>query len=181
MLERWDPQWILGVGFTLIAAGDLWMATIPASNLHVSAIVAPLLVVGAGFALSVSAVTSVAVNTVPIHLAGMASGSTSLLRDFGFTLGPAVIGAVALSRAATEIATKAPHLPAALLRAAGPLGLNSPAKPGGPAVQKLAFDALGHAYSVGFVICGIAGLVAAALTVLALRGGGSRDAPDLAT
>ncbi len=50
-----------------------------------------------------SALTAVAVNTVPNHLAGMASGSTSLLRDFGFTLGPAVIGAIALSRAATEI------------------------------------------------------------------------------
>lgn len=33
----------------------------------------------------------------------MASGTTSLLRDFGFTLGPAIVGAVALGRAASTI------------------------------------------------------------------------------
>jgi hypothetical protein len=33
----------------------------------------------------------------------MASGTTSQLRDFGFTLGPAIIGAVALSQAAGQI------------------------------------------------------------------------------
>jgi hypothetical protein len=33
----------------------------------------------------------------------MASGTTNMLRDFGFTLGPAVIGAVALSQAAASI------------------------------------------------------------------------------
>jgi hypothetical protein len=36
-------------------------------------------------------------------LAGMASGTTNMLRDFGFTLGPAVIGAVALSQAAAAM------------------------------------------------------------------------------
>ena len=75
----------------------------------------PLSLVGIGFALTVSSITATAVNTVPIHLAGMASGVTSLLRDFGFTLGPAVIGAVALSRAATgfNTALAASPLPAA--------------------------------------------------------------------
>ncbi len=171
VLERFNPRWVLGVGFAFIAAGDLWASTIPVSNRDITAVVAPLLLVGIGFALSVSSVTAVAVNTVPINLTGMASGSTSLLRDFGFTLGPAVIGAIALSRAANEIARKAPSLPAPLLKAAGPLGLNSPAKPGGAAVQKIAFDALGHAYSLGYIVCGVAALVAAFLTVGALRGG----------
>ncbi len=44
-----------------------------------------------GFALAISTVTAVAVDTVPNHLTGMASGTTNMLRDFGFTLGPAVI------------------------------------------------------------------------------------------
>ena len=106
VLERYNPKWTLGVGFALMGAGDLWLSALPAANLTVAPIVAPLLVVGTGFAFALSAVTAVAVNTVPNHLAGMASASTSLLRDFGFTLGPAVIGAVALSRAAAEISAK---------------------------------------------------------------------------
>jgi hypothetical protein len=40
---------------------------------------------------------------VPDGLEGMASGATNTLRDFGFTLGPAVVGAVALGRATSNI------------------------------------------------------------------------------
>ena len=106
LLERYNPKWALSGGAALIGAGDLWMAAIPASNRSIPAIVPPLILIGIGFGFAVSAVTAVAVNTVPNHLTGMASGSTSMLRDFGFTLGPAVIGAIALSRAANEIQAK---------------------------------------------------------------------------
>ena len=70
---------------------------VPATNLSLAPVIVPLILVGSGFALAVSSLTTVAVNTVPNHLAGMASGSTNMLRDFGFTLGPAIVGAVALS------------------------------------------------------------------------------------
>jgi MFS family permease len=106
ILPRWNPRWMLVVGFGLIAAGDFWLSTTTASNLSYAPIIPGLALVGIGFAFAVSAVTSVAVNAVPVGLAGMASGATSLLRDFGFTLGPAIIGAVALSRAATTISQR---------------------------------------------------------------------------
>src|SRR4051794_38037985 len=106
VLERYNPRWTLGVGFGLVGIGDFWLASQSASTLAVRPIVLPLLIVGTGFAFALASITAVAVNTVPNHLAGMASGSTSLLRDFGFTLGPAVIGAIALSRAAAEISDK---------------------------------------------------------------------------
>ncbi|HEY3607308.1 MAG TPA: MFS transporter [Pseudonocardiaceae bacterium] len=112
ILERYNPRWTLGVGFALIGVADFWLSALSAADLSIGPIVAPLLIAGAGFALALSAVTAVAVNTVPNHLAGMASGSTSLLRDFGFTLGPAVIGAIALSRAAAEISAKVGANPA---------------------------------------------------------------------
>lgn len=204
-LERYNPKWTLGIGFTLIGAGDLWLSGLSAANLSIAPIVAPLLLVGIGFAFALSSVTAVAVNTVPNHLAGMASGSTSLLRDFGFTLGPAVIGAVALSRAAADISSKvaanqalakalagfnssaaaAPAAQKPALEAAigavnsGPLGAN--AVPGtitlanGQTVpfnplKDVAFGALDHAYSLGYVVCGVAALVAALLAVFGLRG-----------
>ena len=175
--------------------------------------IAPLALVGIGFAFAVSAVSAVAVNTVPNHLAGMASGSASMLRDLGFTLGPALIGAIALSRAATEIHRKvtgsaalrnalagfnasAVHAPAAQkasLQAAigavnsGPLGANAvPATvktPTGATVpfnplKAVAFHALDNAYSVGYVVCGVAALLSAALAVVALRGGSPETLPD---
>jgi MFS family permease len=205
VLEHYNPKWTLGIGFALIGIGDFWLSGLSASNLSVAPVVAPLIVVGIGFAFALSAVTAVAVNTVPNHLAGMASGSTSLLRDFGFTLGPAVIGAVALSRAAAEISSKvasnqalhsaltafdnaaaaAPAAQKPALEAAagavnsGPLGANavpgSVTLPSGQTVpfnplKDVAFHALDHAYSLGYVVCGACALAAALLATLGLRG-----------
>ena len=150
--------------------------------------IAPYILIGIGFALAVSAMTAVLVDTVPIHLEGMASAAANMLRDFGFTLGPAVVGAVTLSRAATEIHSKVASNPA-LSRAlaafnasaahkpslgpvvgavnSGPLGANSVPNPPNP-LKDVAFHALGSANSVGYVICGVAGLVAALLVMAAL-------------
>ncbi len=182
-----------------------WLSTISASDRSLLSVTAPLALIGVGFAFGVASVTAVAVNTVPNHLAGMASGSTSMLRDFGFTLGPAVIGAIALSRAANDMHAKiatsptlqkalaafngAPaHVPAAQrpsVEAAvgavnsGPLGANAvPAQVPGPdgklvpfnPLKDVAFHALDHAYAVGYVVCGIAALVAAVLAVLFIGG-----------
>jgi MFS family permease len=105
-MSRYNPRWIMALGFALFCAGDWWLASVPSSNLNIWAVVAPLLVVGIGFAFAISSITGVAVNSVPNRLAGMASGTTSLLRDFGFTLGPAVIGSIALSNAAAAMQSK---------------------------------------------------------------------------
>jgi MFS family permease len=209
LMARYNPRWLLGGGAALIGVGDLWLAALPATHLAIAPTIVPLALVGIGFALAVSAVTAVAVNTVPHHLAGMASGTTSLLRDFGFTLGPAVIGAVALSRAEHTLSAKvagspslqkalaafnaAPaHVPPAQRAAveaavgavkSGPLGANAvPAtvpgaggklEPFNP-LKDVAFHALSSAYSVGYVVCGVSALVAAALALFFL-GGASHD------
>jgi MFS family permease len=112
LIERYNPHWSLGGGFALIALGDYWLAAIPATNLSIAAVAVPLLIVGSGFKLALTATTAVAVNSVPNRLAGMASGATSMLRDFGLTLGPALIGAIALGRAADEISRKIAANPA---------------------------------------------------------------------
>jgi MFS family permease len=213
VLERYDPKWGLGGGLILIGAGDLWaFALSPDSNLSIAIMAAPLALVGIGFALAVSTVTAVAVNTVPNHLAGMASGTTNMLRDFGFTLAPAVIGALALSRAAAQIQAKlaasatlrkalatfnaaASHAPAAqrqtVIKAigavkSGPLGANSvPATVTGPGgrtmpfnpLKDVAFHALAHSYALGYLVSGVAALVAGLLASTAL-GGRSGHRPD---
>lgn len=187
VIHTYNPRLALGAGFLLIGIGDLWIATLSVADLSIVPIVAPLVLVGVGFAFALSGVTAVAVNTVPNHLAGMASGTTSQLRDFGFTLGPAVIGAIALSKAAAEIQSKLASTPALQSAMAGftksapppvvgavqsgPLGAN--AIPGNP-LKDVAFHALDHAYSLGYVVCGIAALVAAALAGGALRGAAHR-------
>jgi MFS family permease len=196
LLHNYNPRWTMGAGLALTAAGDLWTAAVPVSSqTGIGQVVAPYALVGIGFALSVSAMTAVLVDTVPNHLEGMASGAANMLRDFGFTLGPAIIAAVTLSRAASNIHAKlasTPSLSKALagLNAAaahtpalkpvagavnsGPLGAVAIPDPPNP-IQHVAFLAMGSANGLGYLICGIAGLVAVLLVVFGI-GGGARDA-----
>ncbi len=112
MIQRHSPGWVLAAGMGMIGVGDLVLAAIPATNLSIGAVAVPLLVVGAGFKLAVTAITVVAVNSVPTSKAGMASGATSMLRDFGLTLGPAIVAAIALTNAANAISAKVASTPA---------------------------------------------------------------------
>jgi MFS family permease len=187
VIHSYNPRWALGAGFLLIAVGDFWIATQSATDRSLWPIVAPLVLVGVGFAFALSGVTAVAVNTVPNHLAGMAAGTTSQLRDFGFTLGPAVIGAVALSLAAAQVQDKlraSPALQAAMDKFSagappeavgavnsGPLGANAVA---GNPIQNVAFHALDHAYAIGYLVCGLSALAAAVLAAAALGGAAHR-------
>jgi MFS family permease len=183
LLERINPRWMLGSGLVIMAIGQFSASAMPISDTTLTSLVVPIGLVGVGFALTIASITATAVNTVPIRLAGMASATTSLLRDIGFTLGPAVIGAVALGQAATRFSAALPGagLPAGQLAAAqqaaqagGPLAVNGiePGQPGSAAHQ-LAFDTLGHGYALGYIVCGAASLAAAIVTVAALRGGRS--------
>ena len=70
----------------------------------------PLLIVGVGCKFSVISAPVVAWNSVETWKACMASGAASMLRDFRHTLGPVIIGAVALRRAAPEIGSRSPPL-----------------------------------------------------------------------
>ncbi|MFC1439795.1 MFS transporter [Streptacidiphilus sp. N1-10] len=194
LLHRVSARWLLSGGFLLIAAGDLLLARLPVTDLGLPSLIAPLILIGLGFTLAVSSITATAVNTVPISLAGMASGVTSQLRDFGATLGPALIGAVALSRAATGFnsALAGSPLPIGvkaavgqIATAGGPLAVNSlpPQSPPGAAAP-LALHALGDGYSTGFLVCGAAALLSCLLAGLVLHGSHGRvtaPEPDIDT
>ena len=179
LLARMQARWLLAIGLALMAAGDFQAATLATGDRALTSLVLPLGLVGVGFAFTVSSITATAVNTVEPALEGMASATTNQLRDFGFTLGPAVIGAIALSEAASRFQAKlgASNLDPAFKGAArhvmaegGPLAVNSvpPDSPPGHA-GPLAFEALGHGYSIGYVVCGFAALASCLLVIGALR------------
>ncbi|MFF2727450.1 MFS transporter [Streptomyces sp. NPDC058008] len=180
LLHRVAPTWLLTTGFALMAVGCLLCTRLDVHDPGLGAFVAPALLIGIGFALTVSSVTAVALNSVPPNLAGMASATTNMLRDLGFALGPVVVGAVALSKAGSAFAANlsGADLPAGQLAAArevagagGPIAVNSlpPGAPGS-AAHGLALDALGTGFSTAFLVCGAAAAVAAALTAFGMIG-----------
>jgi MFS family permease len=186
LIHRVSPRWVLTGGFALIAVAGFWCSSFEIATSGWTDFIAPLLCLGLGFALTVGSITAVALNTVPQHLAGMASATTNLLRDFGFALGPVLIGAVGTSLANSKVRTglgealgtsglDQAHAGAAagIAEQGGAFAINSlQVVPGQTAVpmpaslHELAFTALGHAGSIGFLACGICALVSAALTLL---------------
>ena len=181
LLRRVAPQWLLTAGILLTTAGALLAATtLDVTDTSLTPFVMPDLLVGIGFGFSINSFTAVALNTVPLHLAGMASATTNMFRDLGFALGPVIVGAVALSQAGTKFMAALPTsgLPAAQLgpatgigKAAGPIAINSlpPTVPGAGA-HLIAEQALGSGFQTAFWVCGIAGLVAVVITLVGMAG-----------
>jgi EmrB/QacA subfamily drug resistance transporter len=180
LLTRVAGRWMLTAGFLLMAAGALMASGLDVTNMSMTPFIAPALLLGVGFALTLSPMTAIALNTVPLHLAGMASATTNLLRDLGFALGPVLAGAVALSTAGASLGAslQTATLPAdqagpanAVFQAGGPIALNSlpPGAPGS-AAHELALQSLGNGFSDAFIVCAIAAAAAALLTLIGLHG-----------
>jgi MFS family permease len=176
LMARLQSRWVLGLGFALMGIGQLIAASLPITSMGLPSLIIPMGLVGIGFAFAVSSVTATVVNTAPPKFAGMAAATTSMVRDFGFAMGPALVGAIALSKAGTSFATSVngSSLSAAiksLALANGPTATNSvpPSVPFSKAAP-LAVTALQHGYSTGFAIVGICALVCAVVTVAALGG-----------
>ncbi len=113
LIHRLSPRWMLTAGFFLMAVCGYWIASLPLGTPAAfggtpwTSFIAPLFLLGIGFALTVGSITAVAINTVEPSYIGMASATTNLLRDLGFALGPVVGSAIAFSVGA---AIFVPHL-----------------------------------------------------------------------
>jgi EmrB/QacA subfamily drug resistance transporter len=182
MMRRFGARRLVTGGLVLLAAGEFWLATVPVDRPSLAAHLGPLLLQGFGFLFIVSAMTAAAIEAVPLSATGMASAAISTARDFGMCVGPAIIGAVAVSAATGNLpgqlasAGLSPDVAGAVAQVAeagGPFAvLASPL--GG---QAAALNALSHGLSVGLVVCGIAALTAAAVTALWLRESNDRTEP----
>ncbi|WP_405819561.1 MFS transporter [Streptomyces sp. NBC_01390] len=175
LLHRVGPGPMLVIGFLAMASGQLWLRALPIHETALPPMLGPLILNGVGFGLVVAALTAAAVNVVPQKLTGMAAATTSLVRDLGQTLGPAVVGAVALGMAASRLTgsladaglTPKEHgIASAILHEGGPLALHSVDL--GPLSAKLApytTDALAHGYNNGLILtaaaCATAAVIAA--------------------
>ncbi|HEY1699515.1 MAG TPA: MFS transporter [Trebonia sp.] len=186
LMARLQARWVLTLGFLLMAIGQFLASRMSITDTALPSLIVPMGLIGIGFAFAVSSVTATVVNTVPTRLAGMAAATTSMVRDFGFALGPAVIGAIALSKAGGLFNTAVnanSALPAAIKGmaiGAGPVATNS--VPPSVPFSKAAVDAvpaLASGYSTGFLVVAIAALVCAVAAALFL-GGRTEQAEEIA-
>ncbi|MFB4295025.1 MFS transporter [Actinomadura sp. NTSP31] len=186
MMTRFGARRLVTGGLLLLAAGQFWLAGLSLRQSSLLDHLGPLLLEGIGFLFVVSAMTSAAVEAVPVSLTGMASAAINTARDFGMCIGPAIISALALRAATADLPSRltssgmTPQQVGTVTHIAnegGPFAvLGVPLGPLTPRAVGSALSALSHGFSLGLVICGCAALVAAAATALFLRQSGDRTA-----
>ncbi len=93
LADRFGPRWLIVAGLTLLTA-SLWTFTGIAVDSGYLDLLPGFMLLGIGIALTMSPMTSAAMNAVSVQKAGIASGVLSMFRMVGGSLGIAVTGAI---------------------------------------------------------------------------------------
>jgi MFS family permease len=93
LADRFGPRWLIVGGLILVAASLLSFSGIAVDSSYLD-LLPGFVLLGIGIALTMSPMTSAAMNAVAVEKAGIASGVLSTFRMVGGSLGVAVTGAI---------------------------------------------------------------------------------------
>jgi EmrB/QacA subfamily drug resistance transporter len=91
--DRYGPRWLIGGGLLIVAASLFSFSRIAVDSSYLD-LLPGFVLLGIGIAMTMSPMTSAAMNAVPVQKAGVASGVLSMFRMVGGSLGVAVTGAI---------------------------------------------------------------------------------------
>jgi EmrB/QacA subfamily drug resistance transporter len=91
--DRFGPRWLIVGGLTLVAASLFSFSGIAVHSSYLE-LLPGFMLLGIGIAMTMSPMTSTAMNAVAVEKAGVASGVLSMFRMVGGCLGVAVTGAI---------------------------------------------------------------------------------------
>jgi EmrB/QacA subfamily drug resistance transporter len=91
--DRFGPRWLIAAGLAIVA-GSLYTFSGIAVDSSYMDLLPGFMMLGIGIALTMSPMTSAAMNAVAVEKAGIASGVLSMFRMVGGSLGVAVTGAI---------------------------------------------------------------------------------------
>lgn len=104
LADRIGPRWLIVVGMLLITLSLYLFSTIEDGSTF-NDILPSFIILGAGIGLTMSPMSTAAMNAVPRTKAGVASGVLSMFRMVGGTFGVAALGALFQSEASNRLAT----------------------------------------------------------------------------
>jgi EmrB/QacA subfamily drug resistance transporter len=100
--DKYGPRWLIVGGMSLIAASLYIFSTIQVGDTF-SHILPPFMMLGAGIGLTMSPMSTTAMNAVTKTKAGVASGVLSMFRMVGGTFGVAALGALFQAQAKVSL------------------------------------------------------------------------------
>ncbi len=93
LADRFGPRWLIVTGLAILAASLYSFTAIAVDSTYLD-LLPGFMLLGIGIALTMSPMTSAAMNAVAVEKAGIASGVLSMFRMVGGSLGVAVTGAI---------------------------------------------------------------------------------------
>jgi EmrB/QacA subfamily drug resistance transporter len=106
--DRYGPRWLIAGGLAVVAASLYSFSGIAVDSGYLD-LLPGFMLLGIGIAMTMSPMTSAAMNAVPVQKAGVASGVLSMFRMVGGSLGVAVTGAIFQARVGTSFETASPQ------------------------------------------------------------------------
>jgi MFS family permease len=91
--DRFGARWLIAGGLTIVAASLYSFSGIAVDSTYLD-LLPGFMLLGIGIAMTMSPMTSAAMNAVAVEKAGIASGVLSMFRMVGGSLGVAVTGAI---------------------------------------------------------------------------------------
>jgi EmrB/QacA subfamily drug resistance transporter len=108
LADRFGPRWLIAAGLAIVAASLYSFSGIAVDSGYLD-LLPGFMLLGIGIALTMSPMTSAAMNAVPVEKAGIASGVLSMFRMVGGSLGVAVTGAIFQGAVGTSFASASPQ------------------------------------------------------------------------
>lgn len=102
LMHRWRTRYVIAAGLLLVTLALALLTGVDAGT-SFGGLAWRLILLGLGMGTVMTPMTAAAVGAVPHHLAGMASAGNNALRQIGSALGPAVLGTVLSTRAASVL------------------------------------------------------------------------------
>ena len=166
-------RWAIAGGMALVGIGALLQAHLDAGSDWKSLFIG-LLVTGIGVGLVSPTLASAALAAVPPQLGGMASGALNTMRQLGYALGIAGLGVILQSRIGHSLSQSAGVTDSGRLAKAVAGGQSQAVLHSTPPAARSGLDQAIHAafasgLNVTLVVAGVAGLLGAAVSAIALR------------
>ena len=108
LADRFGPRWLMVAGLLILTASLYTFTGIAVDSTYLD-LLPGFMLLGIGIALTMSPMTSAAMNAVAVEKAGIASGVLSMFRMVGGSLGVAVTGAIFQGAAGSSFETATPQ------------------------------------------------------------------------
>ena len=108
LADRFGPRWLMVAGLLVLTASLYTFTGIAVDSTYLD-LLPGFMLLGIGIALTMSPMTSAAMNAVAVEKAGIASGVLSMFRMVGGSLGVAVTGAIFQGAAGSSFETATPQ------------------------------------------------------------------------